>query len=88
MLAGISKLPDNTNWRHLYGMSLLCGVGFTMSLFISSLAFDQNGPDAIVTDRLGILVGSLVSGIVGYFWLKLTLPAAQAGASTARAAPH
>lgn len=80
VLTGISKLPDNTNWRHLYGMSLLCGVGFTMSLFISSLAFDQNGPDAIVTDRLGILVGSLLSGIVGYFWLKVTLPAERPGA--------
>lgn len=86
VLCGISKLPDNTNWRHLYGMSLLCGVGFTMSLFISSLAFDQGGPDAIVTDRLGILAGSLVSGIAGYFWLKLTLPAERTGTGTARAA--
>jgi len=63
---GFAKLPANVNWVLLYGVSLLCGVGFTMSLFIGSLAFEQaNGP-AMLNDRLGIVIGSLISGVLGY----------------------
>ena len=50
--------------------SLLCGVGFTMSLFIGSLAFEQTGENLIYQDRLGIIIGSVVSGILGYFVIK------------------
>jgi NhaA family Na+:H+ antiporter len=68
---GLAKLPQDANWLHLYGVALLCGIGFTMSLFISSLAFEQGGPDFAVDDRLGILVGSVLSGALGYLVLRL-----------------
>ncbi|ASP48606.1 Na+/H+ antiporter NhaA [Cognaticolwellia beringensis] len=68
---GWAKLPTNVNWRLLYGAAILCGVGFTMSLFIGSLAFEQgNGANLIFQDRLGIVIGSLISGIFGYFIIK------------------
>lgn len=67
---GIAKMPEAVSWGQLYGVALLCGIGFTMSLFIGSLAFEQGGPDYAVDDRLGILVGSLLSGILGYLVLK------------------
>ncbi|QOL25288.1 Na+/H+ antiporter NhaA [Thalassotalea sp. LPB0316] len=67
---GVAKLPEAMNWRLLYGASLLCGVGFTMSLFIGSLAFEQTGDNLIFQDRLGIIIGSLISGLLGYFVIK------------------
>lgn len=70
--SGIAKLPTNTNWIHLYGVSLLCGIGFTMSLFISSLAFEKGGPGLAVDERLGILLGTLLSGVCGYIVLRLS----------------
>jgi NhaA family Na+:H+ antiporter len=63
---GYANLPKNVNWTLLYGVALLCGVGFTMSLFIGSLAFEQSSSSPIFQDRLGIVVGSLISGIFGY----------------------
>lgn len=70
---GWAKLPKNTNWMSLYGVSILCGIGFTMSLFIGSLAFEESGVDRIFDERLGIVLGSLVSGIFGTVILKLAL---------------
>lgn len=67
---GISKMPQGADWIQLYGTALLCGIGFTMSLFIGSLAFEQGGPDFAVDDRLGILIGSLASGLCGYVLLR------------------
>lgn len=68
---GWAKLPTNVNWRLLYGAAILCGVGFTMSLFIGSLAFEQgHGANLIFQDRLGIVIGSLISGVFGYFVIK------------------
>lgn len=68
---GLAQLPDRVNWRLLYGAAILCGVGFTMSLFIGSLAFEQSdGANLIFQDRLGIVIGSLVSGLMGYFVIK------------------
>lgn len=67
---GFAKLPENVNWGLLYGVSMLCGVGFTMSLFIGSLAFEQTADGAVFQDRLGIIVGSLISGILGYLLIK------------------
>lgn len=67
---GITKLPEGVSWMQLYGAALLCGIGFTMSLFIGSLAFEQGGPDYAIDDRLGILLGSLLSGILGYMVLR------------------
>lgn len=67
---GIAKLPENVNWPLLYGVAMLCGVGFTMSLFIGSLAFEQTGENLIFQDRLGIVVGSLISGLMGYLLIR------------------
>ena len=66
----ISKLPPDISWLQLYGIASLCGIGFTMSLFVGSLAFEQGGPDFAVDDRVGILVGSIASGILGYLILR------------------
>jgi NhaA family Na+:H+ antiporter len=76
--AGMAKLPDGASWGSLYGIAILSGVGFTMSLFIDTLAF-ENLPVDTVFDfdaRLGILLGSLVSGVLGYVVLDRTLPRA------------
>ncbi|WP_281556913.1 Na+/H+ antiporter NhaA [Thalassomonas sp. RHCl1] len=67
---GFAKLPANVNWQLLYGASLLCGVGFTMSLFIGSLAFEQGTGNLLFQDRLGIVIGSLISGVLGYVVIK------------------
>ena len=74
--AGIARLPDGASWGSLYGAAILSGVGFTMSLFIDTLAF-ENLPANTVFDfdaRLGILLGSLASGVLGYLVLDRTLP--------------
>lgn len=75
---GWAKLPDGASWGSLYGVSILCGVGFTMSLFIGTLAFENVPLDVkiIFDERLGIILGSLLSGVVGYLVLHLTLPKA------------
>ncbi len=69
----ISQLPAGSSWLELYGVSALCGIGFTMSLFISGLAAERIGLGAMADDRLGILLGSLVSAGIGYFALSLAL---------------
>ncbi len=66
----LAKLPDNSNWQQLYGVSVLTGIGFTMSLFIVSLAFEDDSVFQF-TDKLAILVASFLSGIVGYLVLRL-----------------
>ena len=67
---GLASLPQGSNWRQLYGVAVLTGIGFTMSLFVGSLAFtdDQIYQQA---DKLAILLGSFLSGSVGYFILRL-----------------
>jgi len=67
---GFAKMPENVNWTLLYGVAALCGVGFTMSLFVGSLAFEQNSTSPLFQDRLGIVIGSLISGILGYLLIK------------------
>ena len=70
---GLAELPDRVHWKGLYGVALLTGVGFTMSLFIGSLAFEETGnPEYVVDDRLGIILGSALSAIAGYLVLRLT----------------
>ena len=71
---GLTKLPNNMTWGSLYGIAALCGVGFTMSLFIGSLAFAESDSNMIVDERLGILLGSIASGLLGYFVLWKLLP--------------
>ncbi len=70
---GFAKLPDKSNYLQLFGISVLCGVGFTMSLFISSLAFQETGVNLIFDNKLGIIIGSLLSGIVGFVILNKSL---------------
>jgi len=65
----IAELPHESNWLQLYGVSVLTGIGFTMSLFIASLAFESDSMFQY-TDKLAIIVGSFASGMVGYFVLK------------------
>jgi NhaA family Na+:H+ antiporter len=70
---GLAALPRDTGWGLLYGVSLLCGIGFTMSLFIASLAFEAGGGDYLGLERIGILSGSLLAGVAGYLVLRLQL---------------
>ena len=70
---GIAHLPQGINWKLLYGISLIAGVGFTMSLFISSLSFEKTGVNLLFDERLGILVGSILSGVTGYLVLRSAL---------------
>jgi len=65
----LAELPKGSSWLQLYGVSLLTGIGFTMSLFVVSLAFEDDQLFQY-TDKLAILIGSLMSGIVGYLILK------------------
>ncbi|MBC7907372.1 MAG: Na+/H+ antiporter NhaA [Rhodospirillaceae bacterium] len=65
--AGVGRLPEGADWRTLYGVSVLTGIGFTMSLFIGGLAFPDG--EAMVETRFGVLVGSLLSALVGYIVL-------------------
>ncbi|MGB5281720.1 MAG: Na+/H+ antiporter NhaA [Arenicellales bacterium] len=70
--SGIAKLPTNVGWPEMYGLSVLTGIGFTMSLFISSLAFEE-GATNLNADRLGILAGSFASAFVGMVVLYFAL---------------
>jgi NhaA family Na+:H+ antiporter len=67
---GLARLPEGATWRSLYGTAVLCGIGFTMSLFISTLAFDGTMSGAGVSSRLGILAGSFASAIFGYLIIR------------------
>jgi len=69
---GLARLPVGMTLRALYGVSCLCGIGFTMSLFIASLAL-EHGQDYFMLNRLGIIVGSLLSGLWGFTVLRLEL---------------
>ena len=78
---GIAKLPSGVNWALMHGAALLAGIGFTMSLFIGTLAFPESGEAASV--RIGVLVGSLLSGISGYLLLRYHLSARRSAHSRA-----
>lgn len=69
----VTKLPDGMSWMSLYGTSAICGIGFTMSLFVGSLAFESAGVNEVFDERLGIILGSLASGVLGYFVLLASL---------------
>ncbi|EPZ8236859.1 Na+/H+ antiporter NhaA [Vibrio fluvialis] len=72
--AGVAKLPEGINFKHIFAVSVLCGIGFTMSIFISSLAFGSANVDYDTYARLGILMGSTTAAILGYVLLRLSLP--------------
>jgi NhaA family Na+:H+ antiporter len=66
---GIGRLPSGTTWRHVVGLALVAGIGFTVALFVAGLSFDD--PKTTDAAKLGILVGSLFAGICGYVALRL-----------------
>ena len=72
ILLGLSPKPTGANWAQLYGVSLLCGIGFTMSLFIGGLAF--TGVEMQASVRVGVLVGSILSAILAYVLLRFASP--------------
>ena len=65
---GFCQLPENTQWKHIMGAGLLGGIGFTMSIFITLLAFDSI--EFINSSKIAILIASLLSAITGFIWLK------------------
>jgi Na+:H+ antiporter, NhaA family len=67
---GICKLPEGIKWQHILGAGMLGGIGFTMSIFITNLAFVGN-PEAINAAKMSILLASLAAGIIGFTWLRL-----------------
>ena len=67
---GICRLPLDLNWKHIFGAGLLGGIGFTMSIFITNLAFTGNA-EIINASKMAILLASLTAGIIGFLWLKL-----------------
>ena len=69
---GIAQMPDNSNWLSLYGVSILTGIGFTMSLFVGNLAFIES-TQYIDGVKIGVLAGSLLSTIFGYFTLSIAI---------------
>lgn len=70
-----AKLPTNTNWMQLIGASILAGIGFTMSIFIATLAFEEKANQDF--SKLSILISSCLAIIIGYVWLRLTTPSPQ-----------
>lgn len=80
---GLVQYPKGMNTLRLLGTAALCGVGFTMSMFVGSLAFEESGVNLLFDERLGIITGSLLSGILGYLLLNWSLPRPEAAARTA-----
>lgn len=78
ILPGLARLPQGATWASFYAVSVLCGIGFTMSLFIGSLAFEGEYSGLLAVDeRVGILLGSAVSAVAGYLALSLALKPAK-----------
>jgi NhaA family Na+:H+ antiporter len=84
----LCKLPEDVTWTHIYGVALLTGIGFTMSLFIGTLAFEHH-PQFADDIRLGVLGGSIMSGLAGYLVLRFVAPPAlEVGATPAAPPPE
>ena len=66
MKLGLAALPSGANWGQILGVAILCGIGFTMSLFVGSLAFVPGASEYAGMDRMGILTGSLFAALIGY----------------------
>jgi len=69
----LGEKPHGSSWHTMIGMGMMGGIGFTMSLFVASLAFSD--PDILTQAKLGIFIGSTLSGVVGYFYLRWSLAA-------------
>jgi NhaA family Na+:H+ antiporter len=70
VLLGVCRLPLDLNWRHVSGAGILGGIGFTMSIFITNLAFTAS-PSLVNASKMAILAASLTAGVIGFAWLKL-----------------
>ena len=70
---GLTKLPPGLNFKHIIGVGLIAGIGFTMSIFIAELGFAHHASDLLMA-KTGILFASIVSGVSGFIWLYLTCP--------------
>ncbi len=71
MKSGISRLPAGITFNHLGGLSLLAGIGFTMSIFIGELAYSSQ-ETYLLYAKTGVIVASLLAGSLGYTWLYIT----------------
>ena len=70
--SGKAELPAGVNWAQMWGVSCLAGIGFTMSIFVGELAFSDQ---AIIDEaKVGVLMASLIAGVLGYLVLKIALP--------------
>jgi len=66
--SGLCRLPPDLNWRHIFGAGILGGIGFTMSIFITNLAFVGN--EAVINaSKMAIVLASLIAGVIGFLWL-------------------
>jgi NhaA family Na+:H+ antiporter len=74
---GFCVLPNGLKWAHVLGAGMLGGIGFTMSIFITLLAYDD--PLLITESKMSILLASLVSGLIGYAWLRALSPVRSKG---------
>jgi NhaA family Na+:H+ antiporter len=72
VVLGLCQLPQDLNWKHVLGAGLLAGIGFTMSIFITNLAYIGNS-EMITASKIAILFASLTAGILGYLWLSFFL---------------
>ncbi|MDO8970901.1 MAG: Na+/H+ antiporter NhaA, partial [Saprospiraceae bacterium] len=72
VVAGLTSLPSGMRKRHLLGLGTLAGIGFTMSIFITLLAFKD--PEIVINSKIAVFLASLVAGLAGFFFLKFTLP--------------
>jgi NhaA family Na+:H+ antiporter len=73
-LLKLAELPEGTTWGQVYGVALLCGIGFTMSLFIGTLAFEHGNFDMLSSVKMGVLIGSVLSAVAGLIVLNFALP--------------
>ncbi|MBU2020502.1 MAG: Na+/H+ antiporter NhaA, partial [Bacteroidetes bacterium] len=71
VLVGLCALPNDLKWKNIIGAGFLGGIGFTMSIFITLLAYED--AEVINNSKIAILVASLIAGIIGFVWLKVTL---------------
>lgn len=83
---GIADRPSSASWAHVYGVALLSGVGFTMSLFIGTLAFEN--VDKVNAVRLGVIAGSLLAGVAGYLVLRFSKQSVESTAASPEFVGH
>jgi NhaA family Na+:H+ antiporter len=83
MRSGLADMPANATSAQCYGVAVLCGIGFTMSLFIGALAFPSS-PELIDATKLGVLSGSALSALLGFAILRLAPPEARRATPIAR----